>query len=65
VELKKYCLKLLEEFGSLSYTKNTLEELDTEIRAEVTKLGGNPLLEDLLDDLLSWKGKTVEKKQEN
>ncbi|GFG34577.1 hypothetical protein Cfor_06752 [Coptotermes formosanus] len=55
VELKKYCVTLLEKFGSLSYTRNTLEELDAEARAEVAKLGGNPLLEKLLDDLQIWK----------
>jgi geranylgeranyl diphosphate synthase type 3 len=55
VELKKYCVSLLEKFGSFSYTRHILEELDAEVRAEVAKHGGNPLLEDLLDSLLSWK----------
>jgi geranylgeranyl diphosphate synthase type 3 len=55
VDLKKYCVKLLEEFGSLSYTRCTLAELDAELRTEVAKHGGNPLLEDLLDELLVWK----------
>jgi geranylgeranyl diphosphate synthase type 3 len=64
VELKKRCVNLLEDFGSLSYTRHTLEELDAEARAEVAKLGGNPLLEDLLDDLLNWKSDTDEKKPE-
>jgi geranylgeranyl diphosphate synthase type 3 len=58
VELKKYCVTLLEKFGSFSYTRHTLEELDAEIRAEVSKLGGNPLLEDILDELLNWKKNT-------
>jgi geranylgeranyl diphosphate synthase type 3 len=62
--LKKHCVKLLEEFGSLSYTRHVLGKLDAGARAEVTKLGGNPLLEDLLDDLLSWKRDTDEKKPE-
>ena len=55
VELKKNCVTLLEKFGSLSYTRRTLEELDTEARAEVAKHGGNSLLEDILDTLLEWK----------
>jgi geranylgeranyl diphosphate synthase type 3 len=55
VELKKYCCKLLENFGSLNYTRQSLEELDGELRAEVAKFGGNPMLEDLLDKLLEWK----------
>jgi geranylgeranyl diphosphate synthase type 3 len=55
VELKKYCVTLLEKFGSLSYTRRTLEELDAEARVEVAKHGGNPLLEDFLNELLEWK----------
>ena len=58
MELKKYCVTLLEKFGSLSYTRHTLEELDAEIRAEVAKLGCNPLLEAILDVLLNWKMNT-------
>jgi len=63
-ELKKYCVTLLEKFGSLKYTRHTLEELDAEIRAEVAKLGGNPMLGDVLDDLLDWKWDTNEKNPE-
>ena len=64
LELKKYCVTLLEKFGSLSYTRHTLEELDAEARAEVSKLGGNPLLEDILDELLDWKRDAGEKNPE-
>jgi len=64
VELKKYCVTLLEKFGSLSYTRHTLEELDAEARAEVAKLGGNPLLEDVLDKMLDWKWDTGDKNKE-
>jgi geranylgeranyl diphosphate synthase type 3 len=63
VELKKYCITLLEKFGSLSYIRRNLEELD-ESRAEVAKLGGNPLLEDFLDELLDWKRDTCKKNTE-
>jgi geranylgeranyl diphosphate synthase type 3 len=55
VELKKSCVKLLEEFGSLRYTRQTLEELDAELRTELAKHGGNPLLDDILDELLEWR----------
>jgi geranylgeranyl diphosphate synthase type 3 len=48
----------------LNYTRQTLEELDTEARAEVAKLGGNPLLEDILDEMLSWKWETGDKNPE-
>jgi geranylgeranyl diphosphate synthase type 3 len=64
VELKKYCVTLLEKFGALKYTRHTLEELDGELRAEVAKLGGNPMLEDVLDELLNWKLCTDEKHPE-
>jgi geranylgeranyl diphosphate synthase type 3 len=46
---------LLEKFGSLSYTRHILEKLEAEIRAEVAKHGGNPLLEEILDGVISWK----------
>jgi len=62
VELKKYCVTLLEKFGSLSFTRRTLQELDAEARAEVVKHGGNPVLEDVLNELLQWKRWTVEHK---
>jgi geranylgeranyl diphosphate synthase type 3 len=55
VELKKYCDILLKMFGSLNYTRRTLEELDTEARAEVAKHGGNSLLEDILNEQFGWK----------
>jgi geranylgeranyl diphosphate synthase type 3 len=55
---------LLEKFGSFSHTRHTLEELDTEARTEISKLGGNPLLEDILNELLSWKRDTDDKNPE-
>ena len=64
VELKKYCVTLLEKFGSLSNTRRTLEELHAEARAEVAKLGGNPLLEDFLDELLARNRVTGDKNEE-
>jgi geranylgeranyl diphosphate synthase type 3 len=60
--LKKHCVTLLEKFGSLSFTRRTLEELDTEARAEVANHGGNPMLDDFLDKSLEWKKWTNEKK---
>jgi geranylgeranyl diphosphate synthase type 3 len=65
VELKKYCVTLLETFGSLKYTRHTLEKLDAEMRAEIAKHGGNPMLEDVLDELLSWKRGTDEENSKN
>jgi geranylgeranyl diphosphate synthase type 3 len=64
LEVKKYCITLLETFGSFRHLRHSLEELDPEARAEVSKLGGSPLLEDVLDELLDWKRDTDEKKSE-
>ncbi|XP_063993939.1 terpene synthase isoform X2 [Diachasmimorpha longicaudata] len=55
VEVKKYCVTLLEKFGSFAYTRTILEELDKKARAEVERLGGNPLLLKVLDGLLNWR----------
>ena len=65
MELKKHYVSLLEKFGSFSYTRKTLENLDAEARAEVAKHGGNPLLEEVLDELLIWKKWTYEKGRQN
>ncbi|XP_015117516.1 geranylgeranyl pyrophosphate synthase [Diachasma alloeum] len=54
VEVKKYCVTLLEKFGSFAYTRTVLEELDRKARDEVERLGGNPLLLKVLDGLLNW-----------
>ncbi|KAJ2952027.1 hypothetical protein O0L34_g4287 [Tuta absoluta] len=55
VEVKRYCIALLERLGSFQYTRDTLCALDKEARFEVANLGGNPHLETLLDELLSWR----------
>lgn len=36
VEVKKYCIQLLEKMGSFNYTRETLETLDKQARAEVS-----------------------------
>ncbi|XP_069357027.1 terpene synthase-like [Maniola hyperantus] len=53
-EVKKYCVSLLEKTGSLQYTREVLVDLDKALRAEVARLGGNPKMEAVLDDFLSW-----------
>lgn len=55
IEVKKYCISLLEKLGSFQYTRKVLETLDVEARSEVTRLGGNPYMDRLLNKLLSWK----------
>lgn len=60
IEVKRYCVNLLEKFGSFAYTRNVLEELDKKARDEVQRLGGNPLLVEVLDELMSWKHQGVQ-----
>ncbi|XP_013139133.1 PREDICTED: geranylgeranyl pyrophosphate synthase [Papilio polytes] len=55
VEVKRYCVSLLERLGSFQYTRDALQALDADARAEVARMGGNPLMEALLDELLSWR----------
>jgi len=59
--VKRYCIKLLERFGSFKYTRNVLEELDLIARAEIERLGGNPLLMKILDELKNWDTKDAPK----
>ncbi|XP_043663793.1 geranylgeranyl pyrophosphate synthase [Vespula pensylvanica] len=55
VEVKRYCVNLLEKFGSFAYTRQVLESLDKKARDEIDRLGGNPLLIKLLDEIINWK----------
>ncbi|XP_061377706.1 terpene synthase-like [Danaus plexippus] len=55
LELKKYCLSLLEKSGGMQYTRDLLMKMDKEVRAELATLGGNPVLEKVLDGLMGWK----------
>lgn len=49
VEVKKYCITLLEKLGSFRYTRNVLESLDEEARAEVNE--SNHLFVNMLVEL--------------
>merc|ERR1719270_106889 len=55
IEVKKYCVSLLEKTGSFKYTWYELEELYSKVRREVDKLGGNVHLIGLMDELKNWK----------
>ncbi|XP_011883338.1 PREDICTED: geranylgeranyl pyrophosphate synthase isoform X1 [Vollenhovia emeryi] len=61
IEVKRHCIKLLERFGSFKYTRNVLEELDSTARSEIERLGGNPLLVKILDELKNWDTKDAPK----
>eukprot|EP00095_Tigriopus_kingsejongensis_P007011 maker-scaffold232_size243569-snap-gene-0.15 protein:Tk07011 transcript:maker-scaffold232_size243569-snap-gene-0.15-mRNA-1 annotation:"geranylgeranyl pyrophosphate synthase isoform x1" len=54
VEVKKYCIGLLEKSGSFDYTQTYLTNLDVKVRSEIRELGGNHVLEQLLDELKDW-----------
>ncbi|XP_063906402.1 terpene synthase-like [Zophobas morio] len=51
--VKLYFIKLLEEFGSLDYTLESLEKLKNEYMEEITKIAANPEMEKILDDALN------------
>uniref|UniRef100_T1DSZ4 Geranylgeranyl diphosphate synthase-like protein n=1 Tax=Dendroctonus frontalis TaxID=77161 RepID=T1DSZ4_DENFR len=51
VEVKKYCVSLLEKFGSFEYTRQTLKGLELEAREEIKRLGSNQPLEEFIDSL--------------
>ncbi|CAH0559224.1 unnamed protein product [Brassicogethes aeneus] len=51
IEVKKYCVALLEKYGSFEYTRKKLKELELEAKEELVKLGGNPYMEEFLNSL--------------
>ncbi|KAJ3645844.1 hypothetical protein Zmor_023470 [Zophobas morio] len=52
-ELIKYCLKLLEKFGSLEYTKQILKNLKEEAEKEMKQMEENPHMKKIFEDILS------------
>jgi len=55
-EVKKYCVQLLEKFGSFEYTRKKLKQLHDEAISEVQKLGGNPLMESVIENFFKTLG---------
>ena len=51
IELKQFAVKIMEESGSFDYTKHYLSKTEKKARDEVQILGGNPMLEQLMDFL--------------
>lgn len=51
IEVKKYCVQLLEKAGSFEYTRTVLNQLKAEIRQEVDNLGPNKYFDSILDEL--------------
>lgn len=51
IDVKRYCVQLLETAGSFEYTRSVLYKLKDEIEAEVSRLGSNQYLQDVLSEL--------------
>ncbi|XP_045513374.1 geranylgeranyl pyrophosphate synthase-like [Pieris brassicae] len=49
LELKRYCVSLLEGLGSLEYTRKIIRDFEAHLRSEIRRLGGNPLMDAVLD----------------
>ncbi|CAH4023345.1 unnamed protein product [Pieris brassicae] len=49
LELKRYCVSLLEGLGSLEYTRKIIRDFEVHLRSEIRRLGGNPLMDAVLD----------------
>lgn len=54
VEVKKFCIGLLEEAGSFDYTREVMRGLDREITGEIERLGGNPVISRVMAELRDW-----------
>lgn len=54
IHLKQRCVQLLEEYGSFEYTRDVLIELDTKAREEIDRLGGNPFLTEIINELRNF-----------
>ena len=50
-DLKRHAVRCMERSGSFVYTVGVLDELLAKARGQLTALGGNPLLEKILDKL--------------
>ncbi|KAJ1364949.1 hypothetical protein KIN20_025146 [Parelaphostrongylus tenuis] len=48
-EVKKYCIKLLNDRHSFEYTITRLRSISSEIREEIKALGGNSKLDEVMD----------------
>lgn len=51
VNVKRYCVVRLEQLGSFAYTRQVLVQLEQQIADEIRKLGGNPYIEALMEEL--------------
>lgn len=54
MEVKKYCVALLDKYGSFEYTRKVLKELETEARQEIENLGANQFMEEFINSLSNF-----------
>jgi geranylgeranyl diphosphate synthase type 3 len=52
-ELKQYAIRLMDKTDSFAYTVDILRETEEQVRLEIEKLGGNPVLTKIVDYLMS------------
>jgi geranylgeranyl diphosphate synthase type 3 len=52
VDLKRYCVRLLHEFGSIDYTHRTCVDLANQAYEEIDALGGNNYLRNIIRGLM-------------
>ncbi|KAG0347952.1 geranylgeranyl pyrophosphate synthetase [Podila humilis] len=51
IELKRHAIKIMEGTKTFEYCRRRLNEYEAQLRAEISRLGGNARLEKLLDML--------------
>ena len=51
VEVKQYALEIIQRTGTFEYVKEFLTKKEEEARREIASLGGNTLLENVIDSL--------------
>ncbi|CAG8683523.1 16556_t:CDS:2, partial [Funneliformis mosseae] len=51
IDLKHFAVKIMQDTGSFEYTKNYLSKTEEKARSELKRLGGNPILERIMDSL--------------
>lgn len=49
--VKEYAVQLMTKYGSFAYTLDVLSSLDTQCRTDIQSMGGNALLDGILDAL--------------
>ncbi|XP_041970689.1 geranylgeranyl pyrophosphate synthase-like [Aricia agestis] len=59
IKTKEYLLSLVEEGGGIQKTRELMHQLETEMFTEIERLGGNPMLMDLIRDLQTWDERTM------